>query len=111
MSNANRFCITVNKKEERRKRVKKMKITTGLQCHFSAVFVCQLFLCLCLSNSVLVARAKSLEHHHSHHPTKDTEYGGSAGDGNSCDSVEHYFNSLNVTVRPDINGNTGELHF
>lgn len=88
-----------------------MKITTGLQCHFSAVFVCQLFLCLCLSNSVLVASAKSLEHHHSHHPTKDTEYGGGAGDGNSCDSVEHYFNSLNVTVRPDINGKTGKLYF
>lgn len=87
-----------------------MKITTGLQCHFSVVFVCQLFLCLCLSRSVLVANAKSLENHHSHHPTKDQEYGGgAASDGNSCASVEHYFNSLNVTVRPDINGKTGEF--
>lgn len=85
----------------------KMKITTGLQCHFSVMFVCKLLLCLCLSNSVLVVNAKNLDHH-SHHPTKDTEYGG-ASDGNSCDSMEHYFNSLNVTVRPDINGKTGKL--
>ena len=84
-----------------------MKITTGLQCHFSVVFVCQLFLCLCLSTSVLVVNAKSLENHHSHHPTKDTEYG--ASDGQSCDSVKNYFNSLNVTVRPDINGKTGKF--
>lgn len=83
-----------------------MKITTGLQCHFSVVFVCQLFLLfVCLSNSV---NAKSLEHHHTHHPTKDTEYGGGASDGNSCDSVQHYFDSLNVTVRPDTNGKSGE---
>lgn len=89
-----------------------MKLTTGLQCHFSAVFVCQLFLCLCLSNCVLVLHAKNLEHHHSHHPTKDTtkdtEYGGA---GDSCDTMVHYFNSLNVTVRPDINGKTGKFTF
>ncbi|KAG4067470.1 hypothetical protein HA402_003294 [Bradysia odoriphaga] len=87
-----------------------MKITTGLQCHISVV-MCKLFLCVCLLHCVLVINAKSLDHpdhHHSHHTTKDTEYGGGS-DANSCESVTHYFNALNVTVRPDINSKTGTL--
>lgn len=89
----------------------KMKITTGLQCPSSLVRMCKLLLCLCLLHCVLIVNAKSLDHqdhHQSHHPTKDTEYGGD-GDGNSCESVAHYFDSLNVTVRPDVNGKTGEF--
>lgn len=50
------------------------------------------------------------DHHHSHHPTKDTDYG-FITDGNSCESVTHYFNALNVTIQPDINGKTGKFHF
>lgn len=88
--------------------VLKMKITTGLQCHFSLAFMCKLFLCLCLLQCILVINAKSLDHldhHHSHHPTTDT----SGSEANSCDSVAHYFNSLNVTIRPDIIGKTGKF--
>lgn len=84
-----------------------MKITAGLQCHFRMVFLCQLMLCLCLPHSGSVVSAKSVEQHH---PTKDLEYGGSgASDGNSCDSVTHYFNSLNITIRSD--GQAGKFIF
>lgn len=84
--------ITYCRGEHKPKCKNMKKLLQGLQCGSNMLISCNLLLCfLVLSNSV-VSYAKSLDHHENHLRKRNV------GEPPSCDLVQHFFESMNVTV-------------
>lgn len=87
----------------------------GLQCEFSARHLCQsvLIVLICLQLLFCNVNGHARNDERQHHRARRIRSMGADDDSSaaskSCDLVKHFFDSMNVTIYPTVDKNTGKF--